>query len=100
LPYTATPIPPDYDRPDIRLGHLMWLLNCSERTARRVVAASGKVKAYKLGGGILNIDLESAKAYRDALIAEGLKPAPPPVTGKRRVGRPSKAEAAPSEQST
>jgi hypothetical protein len=92
MPYTATPIPPDYDRPDIRLGQLMWLLNCSERVARRVVT-SGKVKAWKLGGGILNIDLGSAKDLRARLLAAGLQSSPRPQIGKRPVGRPRKVAA-------
>jgi hypothetical protein len=89
--YQPIPIPPDYSKPDIRLGQLMWLLNCSERTGRRVVE-SGKIEVYKLNG-ILNIVLASAEAYRAQLIAEGLRPSNPPPTGKRRVGRPRKAEA-------
>jgi hypothetical protein len=89
VPYKPIPIPADYDRPDIRLGQLMWLLNCSERVARRVIAG-GKVKAWKLGGGILNIDLGSAKDLRARLLAAGLQSSPRPKTGKRPVGRPRK----------
>jgi hypothetical protein len=87
--YKQIPIPPDYSRPDINLGQLMWFFDCSARTAHRFVE-TGRVESYKLTDNMLRISFDSAKRLRESLLALGPQTSPRSVTGKRPVGRPRK----------